>query len=147
MGDLISFPHHGLDPRTGTERSAASPPEDPAVRVEPHPNQRYRGHAHPVEPLWREAAGAVMRRTRHRRHQTLAAVAARAGISVPYLSEIERGRKEPSSEVLAAVAGALGLTLADVAGSVVRSLVSIRTDAETIRQPPTGPGGPVAFAA
>ncbi|WP_413453080.1 helix-turn-helix domain-containing protein [Georgenia sp. 1P01AC] len=41
-------------------------------------------------------------------------MAARAGVSPQYLSEVERGRKEPSSEVLAAVAGALDLTLADV---------------------------------
>ncbi len=35
---------------------------------------------------------------------------------MPYLSEIERGRKEPSSEVLAAAARALGLSLADLLG-------------------------------
>jgi transcriptional regulator with XRE-family HTH domain len=43
-------------------------------------------------------------------------VAETARISMPYLSEIERGRKEPSSEVLAAAARALGLSLADLLG-------------------------------
>ncbi len=39
-----------------------------------------------------------------------------------YLSEVERGRKEPSSEVLAAVAGALGLRMADLTLRVARRL-------------------------
>ncbi len=41
-------------------------------------------------------------------------VAETARISMPYLSELERGRKEASSEVLAAAARALGLGLADL---------------------------------
>lgn len=64
--------------------------------------------------LWRDVAGAVLRESRRRRGERLADVAARAGVSPQYLSEVERGRKEPSSEILAAVAGALDLTLADV---------------------------------
>ena len=46
--------------------------------------------------------------------------AARAGISSQYLSEIERGRKDASSEVLAAVAGALDLDLRRLAVEVIR---------------------------
>ena len=60
------------------------------------------------EPLWREVLGERLRTLRRRRGLTLTDVAARAGISPQYLSEIERGRKDPSSEMLAAVAGALG---------------------------------------
>ena len=41
-------------------------------------------------------------------------VADRAGLSAQYLSEIERGRKDPSSEMLSAVSGALGLSVADL---------------------------------
>ena len=70
------------------------------------------------EPLWREVLGARLRTLRHDRGLTLTAVAGRAGVSPQYLSEIERGRKDPSSEMLAAVAGALGsrvLDLTDVA--------------------------------
>lgn len=40
--------------------------------------------------------------------------AGRAGISPQYLSEVERGRKEPSSEMIAALAGALGVTLTEL---------------------------------
>lgn len=82
-----------------------------------------------VEPLWRELVGAQLRTERLRREETLADVADRAGISTQYLSEIERGRKEPSSEVLGAVAGALGLHLVDLTEGVTRSL-----------RLPTGPG-------
>ncbi|WP_308491355.1 helix-turn-helix domain-containing protein [Microbacterium terrisoli] len=66
------------------------------------------------EPLWRELVGDVLRARRTERDETLADTSRRAGISPQYLSEIERGRKEPSSEMLAAVAGALGLTLLDL---------------------------------
>ncbi|WP_285744024.1 helix-turn-helix transcriptional regulator [Lentzea sp. NBRC 105346] len=66
------------------------------------------------EPLWREALGRSLRETREDRGDRLADVAERAGISPQYLSEIERGRKEPSSEMIAAVTGALGVSLADL---------------------------------
>ena len=97
------------------------------------------------DPLWREAAGRVLREQRHRREQTLAEVADRAGISVQYLSEVERGRKEASSEVLAAVAGALELTLVDLTRLVLRQLTPL--DVTSRRSGPSGPpSGPVALA-
>ncbi|MDP2774762.1 MAG: helix-turn-helix transcriptional regulator [Nocardioides sp.] len=77
-----------------------------------------------VEPLWREAVGRELRDARHSDGRTLAGVAAEAGVSTQYLSEVERGRKEPSSEVLSAVAGALGLRLADLTGRVTRQLAA-----------------------
>ncbi|MER7966384.1 helix-turn-helix domain-containing protein [Streptomyces sp. WAC8370] len=66
------------------------------------------------EPLWRDLVGDVLRRERLAQERTLKEVAEAARISMPYLSEVERGRKEASSEVLAAAAGALGLGLADL---------------------------------
>ncbi|MFF1462570.1 helix-turn-helix domain-containing protein [Streptomyces sp. NPDC058330] len=68
----------------------------------------------PRQPLWRDVVGAVLRGERQAQGRRLKDVAEVARISVPYLSEIERGRKEASSEVLSAAAGALGLGLADV---------------------------------
>ncbi|WSB38782.1 helix-turn-helix transcriptional regulator [Streptomyces scopuliridis] len=58
--------------------------------------------------------GDVLRRERLAQERTLKDVAEAARISMPYLSELERGRKEASSEVLAAAARALGLGLADL---------------------------------
>jgi len=72
------------------------------------------------EPLWRELLGEKLRERRLAERQTLSETAARAGISPQYLSEIERGRKEPSSEMIAAVAGALGTSLVDLASSIGR---------------------------
>ncbi|MFC7302879.1 helix-turn-helix domain-containing protein [Streptomyces monticola] len=68
------------------------------------------------EPLWRDVVGDVLRRERLEQERTLKEVAEAARISMPYLSEVERGRKEASSEVLAAAAHALGLSLADLLG-------------------------------
>ncbi|MFF0200455.1 helix-turn-helix domain-containing protein [Streptomyces sp. NPDC005017] len=68
----------------------------------------------PREPLWRDLVGDVLRRERLAQERTLKDVAEAARISMPYLSEVERGRKEASSEVLAAAAHALGLGLGDL---------------------------------
>jgi transcriptional regulator with XRE-family HTH domain len=74
------------------------------------------------EPLWREVLGSRLRALRADRDETLAQTAERAGISPQYLSEIERGRKEPSSEMIAALAGALGTTLAELTFAVTEDL-------------------------
>ncbi|MDN5583242.1 MAG: helix-turn-helix domain-containing protein [Corynebacterium sp.] len=58
--------------------------------------------------LWRDALGEEIHRQRTVRRDRLVDTAGRAGISPQYLSELERGMKDPSSEVLEAVAGALG---------------------------------------
>ena len=81
------------------------------------------------ERLWREVLGAELREQRRRRGLTLVQTAARAGISPQYLSEIERGRKEPSSEILGSVADALGLELFDVVHRVGERL-GARLDVE-----------------
>lgn len=84
------------------------------------------------EPLWRDVTGAVLREERLRHDLTLAQVAARAGMSIQYLSELERGRKEASSEMLAAACGSLGLGLAEFARRCASTLTSIAA-------PPSGP--------
>lgn len=74
------------------------------------------------EPLWRDALGDQLRRLRHERGERLADTAERAGVSPQYLSEIERGLKEPSSEMIAAVAGALEVTLVELTAAVADEL-------------------------
>jgi len=69
---------------------------------------------HTREPLLRDLVGAILRRARREQRRTLADVAAVARVSTAYLSEVERGRKEASSEVLAAVCEALGMRLVDL---------------------------------
>ncbi|MEU2912660.1 helix-turn-helix domain-containing protein [Streptomyces massasporeus] len=84
----------------------ARPPGAPPRQAQPAPAAK--------EPLWRDLVGDVLRRERLAQERTLKDVADEARISMPYLSEVERGRKEASSEVLAAAAHALGLGLGDL---------------------------------
>ncbi|WEH39967.1 helix-turn-helix transcriptional regulator [Streptomyces sp. AM 2-1-1] len=74
------------------------------------------------EPLLRDLVGAILHRERLAQRRTLKDVADAARISFGYLSELERGRKEASSEVLAAASHALGLRLADVLGRAAAEL-------------------------
>jgi transcriptional regulator with XRE-family HTH domain len=68
-----------------------------------------------VEPLWREVLGRQLRAERTARAERIADVAQRAGVAPQYLSELERGVKDASSEILAAISGALGLSVLDLA--------------------------------
>ncbi|MER6130145.1 helix-turn-helix transcriptional regulator [Streptomyces sp. NPDC001795] len=88
-------------------RPQSAPPRTGGVTRPP-------GTPAPKEPLWRDLVGDVLRRERLAQERTLKDVAEAARISMPYLSELERGRKEASSEVLAAAAQALGLGLSDL---------------------------------
>jgi len=70
----------------------------------------------------RNALGAVLRQRREATRRTLTEVAAEAGLSPAHLSEVERGRKEVSTEKLLAVAHALGARPADVYADLARLL-------------------------
>jgi len=91
MGEILRFP----------ERAADQPADAP-------------------EPLWRELVGRELRRERERRGERLVDVAERAGVSMQYLSELERGLKDPSSEMLHAITGALDLGVRELVGRVNR---------------------------
>lgn len=73
-------------------------------------------------PLWRELVGDELRARRLERKETLVETSRRAGVSPQYLSELERGMKDPSSEMLAAVSGALEMELVDLTSAVTESL-------------------------
>ena len=82
--------------------------------------------------------GERLRHLRHLRGETLEQTARRAGISPQYLSEIERGVKEPSSEMIAAITGALDITLVDLVVAVADRLAVVRGTIpvrDTVRQP------------
>ena len=64
--------------------------------------------------LFRRLLGDVLRAQRMRRGMTLREVSAEARVSLGYISEIERGQKEASSELLASLCAALDLPLSDV---------------------------------
>src|ERR1700716_3133822 len=77
-------------------------------------------------PLLRTMLGRVLRRIRQGQVRTLADVARVAKVSMPYLSEVERGRKEASSEVLAAICDALRIEVSDLLVEAGRDLVDRR---------------------
>ncbi|WP_432943265.1 helix-turn-helix domain-containing protein [Kribbella sp. CA-253562] len=96
--------------------------------------------------LLRQVIGNVFRRLRRERGITLRELAEVAQVSVPYLSEIERGRKEPSSEILAAICRALDLELSDLLAEVqfdlataVRSTLPVRLQTAAIRVQESAP--------
>lgn len=64
--------------------------------------------------LLREVIGDVLRRARTSQGRTLREVSDSARVSLGYLSEVERGRKEASSELLSAICGALDVPLSEV---------------------------------
>ena len=117
---------------------------EPQREREPQPEPR------PQEPLWREVLGRRLRVLRQEQQETLSETAARAGISPQYLSEIERGRKEPSSEMIAALAGALGTTLTDLTEQLtgdLRRQMSLASRGTRTRPGGSRPGEVLALAA
>ena len=73
----------------------------------------------------REAIGHVLRDLRTRDNKTLREVSEKAGVSLGYLSEVERGQKEASSELLSSIAGSLGVSTAQMLRLVADYLDSI----------------------
>ena len=72
--------------------------------------------------LLREVIGDVLRRARIEQGRTLREVSDAARVSLGYLSEVERGRKEPSSELLAAICEALDVALPDLLTEAAHAL-------------------------
>jgi transcriptional regulator with XRE-family HTH domain len=68
--------------------------------------------------LLRRVIGDALRARRQGQHRTLREVSSVANVSLGYLSEIERGQKEASSELLAAICDALGARLSEVLSEV-----------------------------
>jgi transcriptional regulator with XRE-family HTH domain len=69
-------------------------------------------------PVLRHVVGNTLRGLRMRQRRTLREVSATARVSLGYLSEVERGQKEPSSELLAAICSALDVELSELFAEV-----------------------------
>lgn len=109
MGDVVQLPVRRAQPQETDQPRREAPARAPR-ETEPA-----------VEPLWRESVGRELREERLASGKRLVDVAREAGVSPQYLSEVERGLKDPSSELLAAIAGALGLSVAEIATRVATS--------------------------
>lgn len=77
--------------------------------------------------LLRNAVGETLRDARTRQNRTLRDVSTAANVSLGYLSEVERGRKEASSELLASICDALALEVSDLLDTVSRTMRVERT--------------------
>ena len=90
--------------------------------------------------LLRTQLGNTLRGHRQRQRRTLRDVSGVARVSLGYLSEVERGQKEASSELLASICEALDLELADLLAEVSLELRSVRLG----RPDPAGELRPIA---
>ena len=91
----------------------------------------------------RTLLGEALRTTRLRQERTLREVSSAAQVSLGYLSEVERGQKEASSELLASICRALGVRLSDVLRDVSESLSVLEPEPEPapVQVPDTLPAG------
>jgi transcriptional regulator with XRE-family HTH domain len=87
----------------------------------------------------RTLIGETLRTTRLRQQRTLREVSGAAQVSLGYLSEVERGQKEASSELLASICRALGVRLSDVLRDVSDTLSVL--EAHPVAVPDTLPVG------
>ncbi len=93
----------------------------------------------------RTLLGDALRETRLRQHRTLREVSGAARVSLGYLSEVERGQKEASSELLASICRALGVRLSDVLRDVSEELSIVEPHPLPVLEAvPTTLGAPAA---
>jgi Predicted transcriptional regulators len=87
--------------------------------------------------VMREVIGDELRRLRQDQGRTLREVSGAAAVSLGYLSEVERGHKEASSELLAAICEALDVSLSDLLASVSTQMAQaeLQHTAPTTRLP------------
>jgi transcriptional regulator with XRE-family HTH domain len=99
--------------------------------------------------LLRRLLGDVLRRHRQEQGRTLREVSGLARVSLGYLSEVERGQKEASSELLASICDALGMPMSDLMREVADSvaLAERATTATVLPLEPVGAERPEVVAA
>src|ERR671928_1687298 len=105
--------------------------------------------------LLRRVIGDALRARRQAQHRTLREVSTAANVSLGYLSEIERGQKEASSELLSSICDALGAQLSDVLREVSDTMalaeqmsdVVVPADETPVQTPAAAPARDTAPAA
>lgn len=104
------------------ENGESEQPQPPDAQILGFPERGTRDGTPDERPKARDAIGDVLREERTAQQRTLADVADEASVSLPYLSEIERGRKEVSSDLLESVCDALQVEVGDVLERAGRQL-------------------------
>ncbi|MDP3971537.1 MAG: helix-turn-helix transcriptional regulator [Candidatus Nanopelagicales bacterium] len=87
--------------------------------------------------MLREVIGDQLRRNRADQNRTLRDISGAANVSLGYLSEVERGQKEASSELLAAICGALKMPLSELlmAAGMQAAVDEVVNEAEAMTRP------------
>ncbi|MEV4416211.1 helix-turn-helix transcriptional regulator [Catellatospora sp. NPDC049609] len=93
--------------------------------------------------LLRRVIGDALRARRQGQHRTLREVSTAANVSLGYLSEIERGQKEASSELLTSICDALGARLSEVLREVSDTM-AVAEQVEGVLTPPLPRGDQAA---
>ena len=83
--------------------------------------------------LLREVIGSQLRETRKSHGSTLRDISAKANVALGYLSEIERGQKEPSSELLFSICNALEISVSTLMRSVTLEAARIENQVRPIK--------------
>jgi transcriptional regulator with XRE-family HTH domain len=92
--------------------------------------------------LLRRVLGDALRARRQSQHRTLREVSGAANVSLGYLSEIERGQKEASSELLSAICDALGAQLSELMRDVSDTLELAELTESGLQLEPAGAPAP-----
>lgn len=86
--------------------------------------------------IWRELLGEELRTLRTAQGRSLRDISAQANVALGYLSELERGHKEVSSELLASICSALNVSVSEVLHGVASSALRHETAVAPIRLVP-----------
>ena len=103
--------------------------------------EKVRSEGGRVVVLLRQEIGDVLRNARREQGRTLREVSSQARVSLGYLSEVERGQKEASSELLASICGALAVPLSSVLIEVSQRVAAAESLSVGVRVPDTVPEG------
>ena len=97
--------------------------------------------------LLRRELGDVLREERQHQGRTLREVSSSASVSLGYLSEVERGEKEASSELLGSICTALGLPLSTVLREVSTRVAAVEAMSAPVTTLPVPAAAPAIASA
>src|SRR5918911_579555 len=149
MSDASAAQLPGPRGTVGTTQAEAAAPATGRLQRSPAGAETGRVLAKGGRPvvLLRQEIGDVLRDARRRQGRTLREVSSVARVSLGYLSEVERGQKEASSELLASICGALDVPLSSVLHTVSRRVAQAEhvdpedLDVADLQVPDTVPDG------
>jgi hypothetical protein len=136
---------YGGQAPVGTRQQGAANGQSNQAVSGPHDGVAGRPAKGGVMVLLRHEIGDVLREQRQSQGRTLRQVSGAARVSLGYLSEVERGQKEASSELLASICGALELPLSEVLSQVSQRVATAERASASVASLPVVTGRSQAF--